>query len=330
MPLGRSPRLTERDDVRFLVHGIRMGLVTTLLVCLGGALYYADTWERENRALLMGLSLVFGVLSLVLLPLRFEGLVEGRWRDAFFAAWSSSCVAGMGLCLYLDGGGSVPASFGMALPLAFAGLMYPLRGAIAVAALDIAWYFSASLARPHDTGVLVFATSTLFCMAMLCVWTAWWQNRQRRVLAQLSRTDPLTGCLNRRGIEDLVVRAVDDGAPFALLTLDLDDFKAINDRCGHAAGDAVLCDAVRRLRDAIRPEDAVGRLGGDEFAVLLPGASAAIAAQVRDRAELALSVTAPASFGAAAFPADATGADALFMHADAGVYARKRRAAVAA
>jgi diguanylate cyclase (GGDEF)-like protein len=77
-------------------------------------------------------------------------------------------------------------------------------------------------------------------------------------------------------------------------------YKAINDRCGHAAGDAVLCDAVRLLREAIRPEDAVGRLGGDEFAVLLPGASAAIVAQVRDRAELALSVTAPASFGAAA------------------------------
>jgi diguanylate cyclase (GGDEF)-like protein len=106
-------------------------------------------------------------------------------------------------------------------------------------------------------------------------------------------------------------------------------YKAINDRCGHAAGDAVLCDAVRLLREAIRPEDAVGRLGGDEFAVLLPGASAAIAAQVRDRAELALSVTTPASFGAAAFPADATGADPLFMHADAGIYARKRRVGAA-
>ena len=120
-----------------------------------------------------------------------------------------------------------------------------------------------------------------------------------------------------------MTRSLAPGAGFAIVTLDLDEFKGVNDRAGHAAGDAVLRETVPLLQDAVRPTDAVGRLGGDEFAILLPAAEPAVAARVRDGAILSLSVTAPASFGMATYPDDGATSDELFRHADTGVYAVK-------
>jgi diguanylate cyclase (GGDEF)-like protein/PAS domain S-box-containing protein len=90
-------------------------------------------------------------------------------------------------------------------------------------------------------------------------------------LLELTRLDPLTGALNRAGFD----HALDDrvrrpaAGQLALLCIDLDHFKAVNDRHGHPVGDELLKLFVRRLRNAVRPTDAVARLGGDEFAVLL-------------------------------------------------------------
>ncbi|WP_170047222.1 GGDEF domain-containing protein [Couchioplanes caeruleus] len=83
-----------------------------------------------------------------------------------------------------------------------------------------------------------------------------------------ARHDALTGLANRRGIEaDLTARMV-SGDSWALILLDLDEFKLINDRYGHDAGDQVLVETARRLCRVVHPGDLVGRLGGDEFAVL--------------------------------------------------------------
>jgi len=92
--------------------------------------------------------------------------------------------------------------------------------------------------------------------------------------AFLARHDPLTGLKNRSGFDEEVSRAVrkGEGKPFAILALDLDKFKAVNDRHGHAAGDAVLQAVARRFSDRIGARGTVARLGGDEFSVLLPGA----------------------------------------------------------
>ena len=91
-------------------------------------------------------------------------------------------------------------------------------------------------------------------------------------------TDPLTGLLNRRGFELAFSRAIEARtAPggkrqeFALLQLDLDWFKDVNDRFGHAAGDAVLCRTAAILRQETRADDSLARIGGDEFLILLPG-----------------------------------------------------------
>jgi diguanylate cyclase (GGDEF)-like protein len=90
--------------------------------------------------------------------------------------------------------------------------------------------------------------------------------------------DALTGLVNRsvlhQKLEDAVRTAARTGIPFALILLDLDDFKRINDTLGHDAGDALLCSLAERLLGAARPDDTVARLGGDEFAILLPNVGA--------------------------------------------------------
>lgn len=83
-------------------------------------------------------------------------------------------------------------------------------------------------------------------------------------------TDTLTGLSNRRALDEAMVRILDRGRPFALLHLDLDFFKAVNDTHGHAAGDHVLVAAAEVLRGMTREGDMIARVGGDEFVLLLP------------------------------------------------------------
>ncbi len=109
----------------------------------------------------------------------------------------------------------------------------------------------------------------------------------------LTTVDPLTGACNRRHGNALLAAELSryqrDGQPFAALMLDVDHFKAINDRFGHPAGDAVLCALVEAARSGLRPTDVVARWGGEEFLLVLPGsdAAAALTAAERVRAELA-------------------------------------------
>ncbi len=315
--------MLETDELRVRVACVRLGAVSTIVLVLVGIAYYLTTWDQPHRPLMSALAAGFGVLALLLVLLPVDRLVVGRTRDIFFVAWSIASAGGIALFYHLDGGGRSPIAFGLVLALAFAALLYPLRGAIGVAALVIGAYLTVALAHPHETTDVLFVAASLLLTSVMCVGTAFWRDRQRLELTRLSVTDPLTGCLNRRGLEDGLERAIAHGTGFALVTLDLDDFKAVNDRDGHAAGDAVLRETARCLRDAVRPTDAVGRLGGDEFAILLPGAGADAARAIVDRAVLALSVTAPASFGLAVHPEDGRTSDALFRRADAAVYAAK-------
>ena len=97
----------------------------------------------------------------------------------------------------------------------------------------------------------------------------------RRLLANASRTDPLTGVLNRRGFDERFQASIDQAErlarPVALVTIDLDSFKQVNDRQGHAAGDTVLELVANGIGETVRRMDTVGRLGGDEFGIVLFG-----------------------------------------------------------
>jgi diguanylate cyclase (GGDEF)-like protein len=309
----------ETDELRIRVASVRLGAVSTLVLALIALAYYAETWDAPHRHAMAVLAGAFALLAALLLALPVARIITGRTRELFFVSWSAASTLGIALFFHLDGGGRSPIAYGLILALAFSGLLYPLRGAIAVAAMVICSYLGVALAHPYRLTDVLFVTASLAATSVMCVWTAWWRDRQRVELMRLSRTDPLTGCLNRRGLEDRVARAIAGGKAFAIITLDLDGLKRINDRDGHAAGDTLLCATVERLAGAVRPNDAVGRLGGDEFAVVLPGADREGAERVLARARQ----TVPASFGLAAFPADGTTMDALFRHADAAVYAQK-------
>jgi diguanylate cyclase (GGDEF)-like protein len=96
------------------------------------------------------------------------------------------------------------------------------------------------------------------------------KRNETKILADALR-DPLTGILNRRGFEKQATEAIAGSDNGAVLYLDLNHFKSINDRFGHQAGDALLKAFGHRLEFCLRPEDVLARLGGDEFAIVLPG-----------------------------------------------------------
>ncbi len=105
----------------------------------------------------------------------------------------------------------------------------------------------------------------------------------QREMARQARTDPLTGLLNRRAFMDEMARRIDrldrEALPGTLMFVDLDNFKDLNDTCGHDAGDEALCLTASLLRATVRPTDLVARLGGDEFAMWMDGADDLTAAE---------------------------------------------------
>ena len=112
-------------------------------------------------------------------------------------------------------------------------------------------------------------------------------NHLRAELAALVLTDPLTGALNRRGFEQELARAVArasrEAEHLALLAVDVDQFKRINDSFGHLAGDTVLRELAEVVAHSARTEDVLGRVGGDELVVLIPGADLEAAAVIAER-----------------------------------------------
>ena len=160
-------------------------------------------------------------------------------------------------------------------------------------------------------------------------------------VAQLSHQafhDSLTGLPNRSHLldraEDAVEMAASTGARTALLLLDLNGFKQVNDTAGHQAGDVLLQRVAQRLLASVRDDDVVARLGGDEFAILLnrdPDGDVAewVAARICERLKEPFEIDGEqvqigGSVGIALFPDDATDYDALMRGADAAMYAAKR------
>lgn len=149
--------------------------------------------------------------------------------------------------------------------------------------------------------------------------------------------DALTGLPNRLQFEERLHEAVASAnrhrRPFAVLFLDLDNFKAINDDLGHASGDVVLIEVARRLRRSLRASDMLARIHGDEFVVILPEMSEPheagslaqkLLAVVRDRIEVAgTAVSVHASIGVALYPNDGANPRALLRAADTAMYQAK-------
>ena len=161
---------------------------------------------------------------------------------------------------------------------------------------------------------------------------------QRQMLEALALQDPLTGLANRRLLVDRMSGALAHSRRskgcMAVMYLDLDGFKDINDTLGHAAGDALLKAVAGRLTGTVREEDTVARLGGDEFVMTLPyiqsaADAAAMAAKVIDAVSQPYEiegrlVRVTTSAGIAIYPDDGKDADALMKSADTALYEAKR------
>jgi diguanylate cyclase (GGDEF)-like protein len=146
--------------------------------------------------------------------------------------------------------------------------------------------------------------------------------------------DPLTGMLNRNALQTRIGELVQQAAilrePVALVVGDLDNFKAINDGHGHAAGDAVLKDVAYRMRKALRAYDLAYRLGGEEFLIVLPGADARQAAEVAEALRAAIAgdpiagLLVTISFGVSASEPGEFEYDDVFAEADLALYRSKQ------
>jgi diguanylate cyclase (GGDEF)-like protein len=180
--------------------------------------------------------------------------------------------------------------------------------------------------------VLVFLSMALnFGLLLMAM------DRLRNEVADLALLDDLTGVGNRRHLlqrlTEECARSERSGQPFALLVIDLDGFKAINDTHGHAAGDAVLRHLATRIATVFRPLDVVARMGGEEFAVLLPstGLDDALAAAERVRRAVeaepvvvdGVPIPVTLSGGVSAMNPDTADIAALMKRADQALYAAK-------
>jgi diguanylate cyclase (GGDEF)-like protein/PAS domain S-box-containing protein len=152
----------------------------------------------------------------------------------------------------------------------------------------------------------------------------------------LAHYDALTGLPNRALLAERAQQAIrvaqESGTPLAVIFLDLDHFKHVNDSLGHRVGDALLVEIAKRLRAVVRDKDTVSRLGGDEFILLLPGANAHGAARVAGKLQEASrqhyqiahhELTMAPSMGIALFPQDGADFDTLTQSADVAMYRAK-------
>jgi len=162
------------------------------------------------------------------------------------------------------------------------------------------------------------------------------ENAKRfREARQLADLDALTGLHNRRFFHETlareVARAQRYGRRLALIVLDLDDFKAINDRIGHLAGDAVIAESAERVRDVVRSADIACRVGGDEFAVIMPESTLADADQLYRRLQTAVSARPVGQAGRLSFSAGVAelkpddDPTAFFERSDEALYRAKER-----
>jgi two-component system, cell cycle response regulator len=189
------------------------------------------------------------------------------------------------------------------------------------------------ISKPFDVPELLFRVRNMLEVRLLHEAA----RHHGKALESLALTDSLTGLANRRLLVDrlsiALLHARREQAGIALLYLDLDGFKAINDTLGHAAGDTLLKMVAARLQSTVREEDTLARLGGDEFVILLAHAGADDAGRVSAKVIEAVSrpylidgqaASVTISVGVALYPVNGEDADTLMKSADLALYEAKR------
>jgi diguanylate cyclase (GGDEF)-like protein len=322
---GRERRRHSFADMGWLsVVGAASGLLYAVVFAVGHA-------NRIEIGLLAGTLGAVGV-GLVLASDRIS---RATWARSFMLALAITFSALTFALGVLDGGVTTAGALSMVVPIPLIGLATPARVAVPVVGLFSSLYIAvAVLVGDSSAWYVVTHLGGTLAVAVVCAVQGRAAAVQRRLLTRLSRVDVLTDALNRRGFEERFAAELADahrlGRPVALLTLDLDRFKQVNDVYGHAAGDVLLCWVSATLRANLHPQDAVGRFGGDEFVVLLTAPTGVQASAVAARLRTALAVRTEVSVGVATLPEHGIDFDSLYAHADADLYSRKPRRAVVA
>lgn len=216
-----------------------------------------------------------------------------------------------------------------ALPIAmYLGLVLPRRWSTATIVVQMALSGVVHAVTPDasivDAITVVALTIAAWGVGRMCRAA---HRKAARVALLLSRSDVLTRTLNRRGFfeqfESQLAAAAQASEPVALLVLDLDDFKRVNDEAGHSAGDAVLRWVGEQFPQLVPERAAVGRLGGDEFGIVVPGLSRMGAATLAERVAAHIGQRISASVGVATSEDGATTSDDFLRIADAALYQAK-------
>ena len=212
-------------------------------------------------------------------------------------------------------------------------LRYSHRGLLPWAAVGFSLLWGAVLGLALSQGDQELAAFGVLGMLITIVLTVL-LHRQHTALEGLAEIDSLTGLTNHRGFQQTLRSELSQAASrrdnVALVVLDLDDFKAINERHGHPFGDGVLQGVGAELRKSVGGEDTAARTGGEEFALVLPGTDADAALEIAERVRIAIAQLAPAgsevtcSAGVAVYPVDADSATSLLQLAEGALYWAKR------
>nr|WP_235937715.1 GGDEF domain-containing protein [Marinobacter caseinilyticus] len=202
-------------------------------------------------------------------------------------------------------------------------------------------FFYLHLDAIDSARVMIDLLNPLFCAVLVLAFMHLYETRRAEAqdkLVSLAETDALTGLANRSTFQATLARTVNESlrnkTPFALVLMDIDHFKKVNDSFGHDAGDRVLHHISRRLTERLRNTDFVGRLGGEEFGLILRdvenGGAYPLIEALRQRIESselaygAETVKLTASFGIAYWPKDADKQNELYQAADRRLYSGKR------
>lgn len=321
------------DELRLRTRMIGAGLWLSVVLLSATGAWIAESWHRPHRGGLVVMSAGATLITAVIALFPRERIVMSRCREPFFLGWSLSLIAFIATAAALDAGVRSPIVLMLFLTLVYAALSYPRRSVAVVSLASLVAVLVVSTIRPADAAPAggVYLTGLMLTLAatgVMCIIQARIQEEAHSELQRISRRDPLTGALNRLGFGERMTaelrRAAHDGDSVALVVLDFDGFKLINDRLGHPAGDELLRWSVNAMTSALRPGDALARLGGDEFAALLPRTATTQAERAADRLRLALSERIVACAGIAATDRDGEDAETLHQCADQRLYEAKR------
>jgi diguanylate cyclase (GGDEF)-like protein len=327
----------DEDRVAYWVRHVRGGVVLSELSALSAFVYALLTHSPGRHSpFILGMAASVVLCSPLLLVLPHDRWMRDRRGPLLFYGWSIAVTVLISIGTRLDGGATSPLFALLFVTLVFMAVAYPPYGVAVMGALMTGSYLLV-VALPHLTTSALFFAAVMGLFTMICVLTsanAWAaQDRQLALLRlheSLAATDPLTGGPNRRAFLDRLgagIAAAGRGAQAVVCLIDLDGFKAVNDRDGHAAGDAVLRAVSAALTGAVRGTDSVARLGGDEFAVLAEVSADFPADALAERLRRAVAgagdgVGVTASVGVAVIhPGD--DADLLLHRADAAMYRAK-------